>query len=242
MLSLVVMFLTSCTPYRSYTYDQHWKHGAEAYDSGNCERAIGEMTKALEIAQAQQESSEPGKELIWGGDEYGDSILASASHALAYIYSKCGRPAEAVPLYKQAAALNEEVYGPKHRLIANNLNDLGVVYIALEQYDQAGPPLRQALDIYTMLDNQALEFSAKPSLNLGRVYRAQGRLAEAEAMFDRSLKAAEELYWSGTISGGQLKVHLEQYGALLHEMDRTKDAEELEARAKALTNGAQWSQ
>ena len=237
-LIVLVASLSACTPYRSYTFDQHTKRATTATARGFCDSALIETTKALEVARAQQGSSEPGKALIWRYDNEDDNrLLAYALHNSGYVYSKCGRSAEAVPFYSQAAVLNEEVYGPNHRVLANDLLDLGVVYIDMEQYEQAEPPLKRALEIYGRPENRGLEHGAKPSLNLARAYRGQGRLTEAEAMFDRGVKAAEELYWSGTITEGLLETYLEQYEGLLREMGRTKEADELAARARALKDG-----
>jgi tetratricopeptide (TPR) repeat protein len=201
-LVLLVAFLISCTPYRSYTFDQHTKRATTATNRGFCDSALIETTKALEIARAQQGSKEPGKELVWRYDDEDDNRqLAYALHNSGYVHRKCGKYSEAASLYSQAAVLNEDVYGPNHRVLANDLIDLGVTYIDMEQYEQAEPPLKRALEIYARPENRALEHSAKPALNLARAYRSQGKLAEAETMFDRGVKAAEELYWSGAILG-----------------------------------------
>ena len=70
-----------------------------------------------------------------------------------------------------------------------------------------------------------------PALVPAGLYRAQGRYAEAEPLFQRGLAIREAALGSSHLA---LATSLESYAALLRETERTDEAEELEARAQAI--------
>jgi tetratricopeptide (TPR) repeat protein len=70
--------------------------------------------------------------------------------------------------------------------------------------------------------------------NLAELRRAQGRYAEAEPLYQRSLEI-----WERTLGPEHPSVAqgLENYAALLRAMGRVAEAEELVARARAIRTG-----
>ncbi len=67
--------------------------------------------------------------------------------------------------------------------------------------------------------------------NLAVLYRVQGRYAEAEPLYKRSLAIREEALRP---DHPRVATSLENYAALLREMGRAEEAEELEPRAHAI--------
>ncbi len=67
--------------------------------------------------------------------------------------------------------------------------------------------------------------------NLGGLYHAQGKYAEAEPLYRRSLAIVENALGSEHPNVGTA---LENYAALLREMNRETEAAEMEARARAI--------
>ena len=67
--------------------------------------------------------------------------------------------------------------------------------------------------------------------NLAALYQAQGRYAEAEPLYRRSLEIGEKALGPEHPNVAQ---SLENYAALLRETGRTAEADKMEARAKAI--------
>ncbi len=67
--------------------------------------------------------------------------------------------------------------------------------------------------------------------NLAGLYQAQGRYAEAEPLYQRSLAIVEKALGP---EHPHVATALENYAALLRETERENQAEAMEARAKAI--------
>ena len=67
--------------------------------------------------------------------------------------------------------------------------------------------------------------------NLAELYRTQGKYAEAEPLYRRSLAIWEKSLGS---EHSHVATSLENYAALLRQTARADQAEKLEARAKAI--------
>ncbi len=67
--------------------------------------------------------------------------------------------------------------------------------------------------------------------NLAELYRAQGRYAEAEPLYQRALAICEKVLG---LEHPAVATSLQNYAALLRETGRTEEADEMEARAKAI--------
>ena len=67
--------------------------------------------------------------------------------------------------------------------------------------------------------------------NLAELYRAQGRYAEAEPLYQRSLMIREKAVGP---EHPHVATSLENYAALFRETARADEAERMEARAKAI--------
>ena len=104
---------------------------------------------------------------------------------LAEVYRGQGRLGDAERLHRQALAIREARFGKDHPAVAASLNHLAVLYNARATYREAEGLLTRALEIVDKAKGakgtaQANRVKAEVLENLAKVYRAQGRVAEAE--------------------------------------------------------------
>jgi CHAT domain-containing protein len=72
-----------------------------------------------------------------------------------------GRYAEAIPLAEQALAIREQALGPEHPDVATSLNNLALLYAALNRPDQAHPLCLHAQQIHAHLIEQIMGFTSE---------------------------------------------------------------------------------
>jgi len=111
--------------------------------------------------------------------------VAVSVTTLAEVYRGQGRLDDAERLHRRALGIREAHFGRNHPDVAASLNYLAVLYNARATYREAESLLTRALDIVekgkgTRGTARTNRVKADILENLGRVYRAQGRPAEAE--------------------------------------------------------------
>jgi len=111
--------------------------------------------------------------------------VAASLTTLAEVYRGQGKLADAERLHRQALAIREARYGKESPEVAASLNHLAVLYNAKATYREAEDLLTRALQIVDKSKGarttaQANRVKAEVLENLAKVYRAQGRVAEAE--------------------------------------------------------------
>jgi tetratricopeptide (TPR) repeat protein len=94
---------------------------------------------------------------------------------------EAGRYSEALPLAVNAVALAERLHGPDHPNVGTALNNLGLLYRALERNAEAEPVYKRYLAIREKTLGPDHPNVATALNNLAVMYRAQGRYAEAES-------------------------------------------------------------
>ena len=102
-----------------------------------------------------------------------------------------GKLKEAVPLAERSLELREKALRPTHPLVAESLNNLGLLYQAQGAYARAEPLLVRTLAI---LENAlgAMHPDVANSLNnLAMLYQVQGAYARAEPLLVRALQLRE---------------------------------------------------
>ena len=100
---------------------------------------------------------------------------------LANLHLRQGRPAEALPLTEQALMIDQRRLGPNHPFIADDLHDLGLAYDALKRRDDARRAFRAAIAVLERGDGRDTPRVAYAEIELGRLYRQQGKTAAADA-------------------------------------------------------------
>lgn len=112
-----------------------------------------------------------------------------------------------------------------------SLNNLAELYRGQAKYSEAEPLYNRALAIQEKSLGPSDPHLATILNNLALLHIAQGNYAAAEPLCKRMLAILEN-----ALGPDDLKVadFVEKYAALLHQMQREQDAQELESRAKAI--------
>ena len=164
------------------------------------------------------------------GPEHPD--LATGLNNLAELYQATGRYAEAEPLYQRAIAISEKTLGPEHPDLAIRLNNLAA---ALPGHR----PLRRGRAALPARPRHRREGprprAPRPSPlglnNLAELYRATGRYAEAEPLFQRALAIGEKTLGP---EHPNLAIRLNNLAMLYQATGRYAEAEPLYQRALAI--------
>ena len=88
---------------------------------------------------------------------------------------------------------SEQSLGPEHPDVVGKLRDLGLMYVAKGQYEQAEPLFRRALAINEKAHPDS-PFVAIDMNNLAELYCKQSKYAQAELLYKRSLAIWERAF------------------------------------------------
>jgi tetratricopeptide (TPR) repeat protein len=165
-----------------------------------------------------------------------DLATAGALYDLAMLRRQQGALDEAEGLYRRALAIHEREQGPAHPDVARVLNNLAALLAARGNYDEARPLFERALSIRQSALGPEHELAVQSLNNLALLCAAEGNAAEAERLYRRALAVLEksDAGKGGATSDGDLVRVLENYAALLEDTGRDAEAQELEARARAI--------
>jgi CHAT domain-containing protein/tetratricopeptide (TPR) repeat protein len=122
----------------------------------------------------------------------GDQKALDAAYLRGETLKKQGDYPAAVKECQTGVRLAEKIYGPKHLVTGIFLNNLGLLYLDLEQFDQAEPLLLRSLRIKDARPDRDRLGRAVTLNNLGLLYSKQNRFDRAESFYLRSLKIYEE--------------------------------------------------
>ena len=156
--------------------------------------------------------------------------VGQSLYNLASLYGRQGRYAEAEPLARRALAIYERAKGPEHPHVADALLVLANIYNFQGQYPQAEPLYARALVIFEKTKTPESRDVLLALRGLAEAYEGQRKYAEAEQMLKRLLAIEKKT----DTAKHPLAHDLDWYAALLRKMHRDAEAEEVEARAKAI--------
>ena len=108
-----------------------------------------------------------------------------------YLYERAAY-AEALPLFEQELAIDEQALGPDHPDVATTLNNLAELYRAQGQSAEALLLSRRALKIREQALGPDHPDVAQSMNNLAELYRAQGQYEQALPLFQRALAILEQ--------------------------------------------------
>jgi tetratricopeptide (TPR) repeat protein len=199
---------------RATTWETDTTEGAKAFEEGRYQEAEDRLELARERA-----ASGTGNDL---------AVAASLSN-LAVVRRARGDIGGAIEAQQEALSIRERVEGADNPDVATTLNSLGGLYAARDDYAAAEPLLKRALDIRARVLGADDRYTAQSANNLALLYAAQQRYAEAEPLYRRALTVFEQRNDSA-----ELATTLENYAAMLADMGRTEEAEEMERRARGL--------
>jgi tetratricopeptide (TPR) repeat protein len=113
----------------------------------------------------------------------GAAETARSLAQLANLYLRQGKAEDALPLFEEAAAIDQSRLGATHPFIADDLHDLGLAYDALSRGDAARAAFKAALDILERGSGRETPRVAYIELELSRLDRQAGKDAAADAAF-----------------------------------------------------------
>ncbi len=155
------------------TVDAKRVYGIALYRMSRYEEALAIAKENRTIVQARYGRRHPN--------------LVNALLLEAALYAALARPADAEPLLLRAERLQRELVGPRTRIHAGVLNNLGNVYVSQARSDDARRVLAQAIDIWTELgidDSLVYGWNAMASVSFAEQdpVRAQSELEQAWAL------------------------------------------------------------
>jgi CHAT domain-containing protein/tetratricopeptide (TPR) repeat protein len=168
--------------------------------------------------------------------QFDDASIEEDLRALAGVYWDQGRLVEAEPLVRRALELAERRGNPIEPSVGAVRSELATLLIAQERLDEAELLLKRNLS-----NSQARGRGVADSLaELAYLYARQGRDAEAEAMYKRSIDGMEDVIkrlGPGTFSAPEtisLALKLHSLGLLYNAQGRYAEAEKPLQRSLAL--------
>jgi tetratricopeptide (TPR) repeat protein/predicted Ser/Thr protein kinase len=131
---------------------------------------------------------------------------------------------DALTHYQRALAIREEVFGPRHPVVAESLDNIGGLLGAQEELEEALTHHQRALAIREEVFGPRHPVVAESLDDIGRVLRDQGKLVEASMHLQRGLAIREEEFGSGhpdvAVSlvgmGDELRAQGDMEEALIH--------------------------
>jgi tetratricopeptide (TPR) repeat protein len=133
--------------------------------------------------------------------------------------------------YERALAINERAYGPNHPTVANNLNNLGNVLVALSDSTGAKVHFERALAINEMFYGADHPTVASIINSLGSVLKRLGDLEGARKYFERALTIDEKFYGP---KHPIVALRINNIGRVLQELGNNGEARTLYIKALSI--------
>jgi tetratricopeptide (TPR) repeat protein len=97
-------------------------------------------------------------------------------------------PCQALRLFEETSRLTCSVLGSSHPAMLHTLNNIGLVYMSLGQYDRALQHLEMTLSLKQASSGNDHLSVADTQMTIGNVYRVQGQLQYALACYEEALR------------------------------------------------------
>jgi CHAT domain-containing protein/Tfp pilus assembly protein PilF len=123
----------------------------------------------------------------------GSLEAAQAITCLGLVYNSTGKNAQAEEQLRMALTIRQGLLKPDHELIAASYNDLGLVYLGVDN-DKALDYYEKAVAIYERLHGSEHPKIAIANTNIGFVYRDLALYGDAVNNFETALKIWEKVY------------------------------------------------
>ena len=160
------------------------------------------------------------------GDQTLDAALAYGN--MAEVHRVAGHPERALPLYRKARAIYEQVLGPNHPRVASILSQEGLILMQDGKLTLADKEMRQSLDMLSKYCPGCVFEEVVGETNLGMLRMKQQRYREADALLEHSIELQEK-NWD---KRGSL------LAATLQALARVKEKERLHSDATRLSRRA----
>lgn len=123
---------------------------------------------------------------------------------------------KSVRYYRDALAIDCELYGEEHPETALDLNNMGLALIEIKEYKDAIFCFHKALAIYKKLNGPIHATVAQTLNNLGSVYFARGNFQRAREFFEHALAIDLKVYGD---THPQTAISLNNVGEVLKRLD-----------------------
>lgn len=166
----------------------------------------------------------------------GETDYATALNNLGLILSNQRKLAEAEEVHRNALTLRKKQLGSAHPDVAFSLLNLGKVYFDTGKLTEAEAVLRRALSIFGAIPTEAqtdenMIAVATCDMNLSSIKVRQGKFKEAEEFILLALMIRTGVQGA---AHPDLIEPLRNYAILLRQMNRNKDAADLETRIRLI--------
>lgn len=158
----------------------------------------------------------------------GDSTFAETTMELARVHLLRGKSGEAVAELRRVVEMRERPT-IRNRSLAESLLLLGLAYDSRSEFSEAESTLRRALSLLGPAGNETDLLRATVTLNLGRVCISQGKVADAEPLFEQSLRDFEKRDRAG--GGTNTAIALNGLGLVANQREKYSNALELFEKA-----------
>lgn len=167
---LLLQLWPGATSAQTPRWEAYVTDGVNAYKQGRYPEAEQWLREAVKEAEAVKSQ---------------DLRLARSLNDLGVIYYAQGKHAEAVPLYERALAIQENILGREHPLVALTLNNLAALYHAQGKYYKAEPLYERSLAIREKALGPGHPDVVTSLSGLAAVYHRRGKDAEAAEAEER---------------------------------------------------------
>ncbi len=123
------------------------------------------------------------------------TFLAQVHNDLGIAYRRQGRFAEAIAAQEQVLADRREVLGEQHSLVAGSLQNLAILYLEQERWDDALAAARKAEEIVLVAEGPKGDHLSDLAQITGAAHAGSNRFVEAKAALNRAIEL--ELQRSG---------------------------------------------
>lgn len=151
---------------------------------GQYEIAVKTMQQSIEVSTLAPKKALQGKKSF-------DNRKFKAN--LAMLYQKSGRFDEANALFRELKKIFENRRQTKNAEYAGLMNQLGILYIQMDRFDQVRDPLVTALNVYKKRWGEENIYFAKTGNDLGNFNRMSGNMEGAKLWLNKSFEVRRKL-------------------------------------------------
>ena len=158
--------------------------------------------------------------------------VANSLNNLAAVHRDMGMNDKAESLFKRALSIWRKAYGADHPLVAQCLHNLGGTYLDLGEFEKAEPLIQESLSLQEKIFGPEHISVAVCLHTFANLYREWEEYDKPEPLYQRALSIEEKVLPADHWQKVEL---LKDYMIFLRKVNRIKDAEEIEARIKAIS-------
>jgi tetratricopeptide (TPR) repeat protein len=164
------------------------------------------------------------------GENSADTALAYAT--VAEIHRSAHRPERALPLFRKARSIYENILGPDHPRVGSVLSQEGLILMIEGKMALAEQAMLRALDIINRSCPNCAAEQFVTETNLAVLRIRQKKYAAADQLLSHALALQEPI---ATVSNGDLAAVLKTLAMVRQNQNLDEDAARLRQRAGAIT-------